>query len=229
MPFSGILFDMDGVVIDTLHSVHVFWEELAQKHQVELTPTIYSQHIYGIPAMHTLTHVFPHLSADDHQAVLADIVVYENQLAFTAMNGVVDFIRSLKQYRIKAALVTMALPHKVRSVFDQLDLNDLFSAVVTAADVKKGKPDPQCYLLGAQHLGISPQECIVFEDAIAGVKAGVAAGATCIGIQQAANEAALLEVGARYVVPDFTFIHFEADGDNLNLRIGENSLPFGHD
>ena len=79
MPFSGILFDMDGVVIDTQHSVMVFWEELARKHQVELTPTIYTQHIFGIPATHTLTHVFPHLSADDHQTVLADIVEYEKK------------------------------------------------------------------------------------------------------------------------------------------------------
>ncbi len=101
---------------------------------------------------------------------------------------------------------------------------------MTSDDVKKGKPDPQCYLLAAQRLNKTPEQCVVFEDAISGVKAGVAANMLCIGIQQAASPSALLEVGARYVVSDFSLMRLEAveaaSDTHLNLRVGaEQSLP----
>ncbi len=231
MSFSAILFDMDGVVIDTHHSVTAFWEDLARQHQVELTEKIFAQHIYGTPATHTLAKCFPHLSADEHKAVLENLTLYESQLTYTEVKGITAFLRALKQYHIDTALVTSAEPRKVRNVMDQLGLDGLFSTVVTADDVKIGKPAPQCYLLAAQCLKQTPDQCIVFEDAISGVKAGVAAGMLCIGVQQNAGALALLDVGAKYVVPDFRDMHLEAvetpTGKHVNLRVGaELSLPF---
>ena len=233
MRYSAVLFDMDGVVIDTHHSVTAFWNDLANQHQVQLADEIFAQHIYGTPAMHTLATCFPQLSPVECQAVLESLTRYENQLAYTEVPGVIGFIRSLRQNNIQTALVTSAEPRKVQNVLNQLGLHDLFSATVTSNDVKKGKPDPQCYLLGASHLKKSPEQCIVFEDAISGVKAAVAAGTTCIGIQQAAYAAPLFQVGARYVAPDFTVISLDAshtEDDSLHLRIGtEQPLLFTSD
>lgn len=229
MSFNAILFDMDGVVIDTHHSVTVFWENLAQQHQIELTESIFAQHIYGTPAVHTLAKCFPHLSADEHKGVLENLTLYESQLTYTEVKGVTSFLRELKQHHVHTALVTSAEPRKVQNVVDQLGLDGLFSAIVTANDVKIGKPDPQCYLLAAQRLNKTPAQCIVFEDAISGVKAGVAAGMLCVGVQQNAGALALLELGAKYVIPDFSAINLEAvetdSGKQVNLRLSaEQSL-----
>ncbi len=231
MSFTAILFDMDGVVIDTHHSVTAFWNDLARQHQVQLTDEIFAQHIYGTPAVHTLSKCFPHLSVDEHKAVLESLTRYESQLTYTEVKGITTFLHTLKQQHVHTALVTSAEPRKVQNVVDQLGLGGLFSTVVTANDVKIGKPDPQCYLLAAQYLNQTPDQCIVFEDAISGVKAGVAAGMLCIGIQQKAGVSALLEVGAQYVIPDFSAISLEsvetASGEHLNLRVStELSLPF---
>jgi len=232
MSFNAILFDMDGVVIDTHHSVTAFWEDLARQHQIELTDEIFAHHIYGTPAAHTLAKCFPHLSVDERKGVLENLTHYESQLVYTEVKGVTGFLRALKQYHIQTALVTSAEPRKVQNVVDQLGLDGLFSAIVTANDVKVGKPDPQCYLLAAQYLNKTSDQCIVFEDAISGVKAGVAAGMLCVGIQQNTGASALLEVGAKYVVPDFSAVHIEAvetaSGDHLNLRLSaEQSLSLG--
>ncbi len=216
MGFSAILFDMDGVLIDTKQSVTDFWVDLAQKHEVQLTESIFAHHIYGTPAAHTLAMCFPMLSAAECDAVLASLTVYEKGLTYRAVKGVITFIKALKQAGIARALVTSAEPRKVENVMAQLGIDGWFSAVVTSNDVKKGKPDPQCYLLGAERLGQAPERCIVFEDAISGVKAGVAAGMVCIGIQEGAGEQALRDVGARYVVPDFEAIGL----DGMRLVIG---------
>lgn len=229
MGFNTILFDMDGVVIDTHHSVTAFWEDLARQQQIELTESIFAQHIYGTPATHTLAKCFPHLNTDEREAVLKSLTLYESQLTYTEVKGVTAFLYALKQHNIHTALVTSAEPRKVRNVMDQLDLDGLFSTIVTAEDVKIGKPDPQCYLLAAQCLEQTPDQCIVFEDAMSGVKAGVAAGMLCIGIQQNAGASALLEVGAQYVVPDFSMMCLDVvdASEHVNLRVGtELSLPF---
>ena len=216
MVFSAILFDMDGVLIDTKQSVTDFWVDLAQKYDVELTESIFAHHIYGTPAVHTLATCFPMLSRVECDAVLSALTVYEKGLTYRAVKGVIPFIDALRQADIARALVTSAEPRKVENVMAQLGIEGWFSAVVTSNDVKKGKPDPQCYLLGAERVGQAPERCIVFEDAISGVKAGVAAGMTCVGIQQGAGKQALLGVGAQYVVPDFQAVRL----DGMRLVIG---------
>lgn len=221
MVLSAVLFDMDGVLIDTKQAVTDFWVDLAQKHDVELTENIFAHHIYGTPAAHTLAICFPMLSAAEYEVVLASMTAYEKGLTYRAVKGVIPFIDALRQAGIARALVTSAEPPKVENVMAQLGIEGWFSAVVTSNDVKKGKPDPQCYLLGAERLGYAPEECIVFEDAISGVKAGVAAGMLCVGIQAGAGEQALREVGAQYVVPDF---------EAVQLRVsaaGERQLVLG--
>ncbi len=230
MAFSAFLFDMDGVVIDTRQSVTEFWLDLAGQHDVQLTDADFTYHIHGTRAMYTLTKFFPHLSQQQYEAILTGLIAYENQQSYTEVKGVTAFLHSLKQQNIQTALVTSAEPHKVRRVLDQLQLDGLFNVVITANDVTVGKPDPQCYLLAAQRLNKMPEQCVVFEDAISGVKAGAAAKMLCIGIQQASGAPALLEVGARYVVPDFSVMRLEAaaaaSDTHLTLRVGtEQSLP----
>ena len=227
MGFRGVLFDMDGVVIDTYESVVAFWDQLAAEQNVVLSDAIYRQHIIGTPAAYTLDVVFGQLSAIERQATLDDLHRYEAQLQYVEMPGVTTFLRALKQAGIPTALVTSAFWPKVNDAFAQLGIDGLFSAVVTAADVKRGKPDPDCYHLGAQFLGLPPEQCVVFEDAIPGTTAAVAAGAFPIGVARMGTSDALIEVGSRAIVPDFRSVTVEQNGSGTWLRVGPDfRLPF---
>lgn len=224
MIYEAVLFDMDGVIIDTCKSVTDFWQDLAKVQNVHLTPADFEQHIYGCPAIHTLDKLFTHLNTQERQAVLEKMAVYETSLTYTEVPGSVALLRALKQYHIPTALVTSGEQWKVSEVIRQLNLNGLFKVQVTAGDINRGKPHPECYLLAAHSLHKSSEKCIVFEDAISGVKAAVAAGALCIGVQSLNMASALLEAGARYIVPNFLSV--ELSVSSVSENDGSTSLRF---
>lgn len=227
MAFRAALFDMDGVVIDTYESVVAYWDQLAAAQNVVLTDAIYEQHIIGTPSAYTLDVVFSHMSDLERQATLEDIAHYEAELSFTEVPGVTKLLRAMKAAGIPTALVTSAHWHKVNDALAQLGLDGLFGAVITAADVTRGKPHPDCYQLGAKALGLTPDQCVVFEDALPGVRAAVAAGATPIGVARAGTADALRSVGAQAIIPDFQRVAVETNADGgLALRLDALRLPF---
>ncbi len=211
MSYQAILFDMDGVIIDTHQAVTAFWQKWSRIHRIQLSPTDYQHNIYGCPATHTLDLFFTTLDADQRDEITADLTAYEINQRYTAVTGVIPFLDELKQCDIPRALVTSGEQWKVKAVLTQLGLDDIFNAIVTVADIKQGKPNPDCYLLGAARLQVVPEKCIVFEDALSGVKAAVTAGAFCIGVQPK-HPTPLLQAGARYVVPDFSAVSLQVNG-----------------
>jgi sugar-phosphatase len=230
MSYQAILFDMDGVIVDTHQAVTAFWQKWSGVHQIRLSQTDFQQNIYGCPANHTLDVLFPALNADQRAEIIADMTAYEIEQRYTAVKGVIPFLAELKRGDIPRALVTSGEPWKVQAVLTQLGLDNAFNATITASDIKRGKPNPDCYLLGAARLQLQPENCIVFEDALSGVKAAVAAGALCIGVQPE-HPAPLLQAGAEYVLPDFSAVTLQANHNaNMNgtiyLQLGpEFSLP----
>ena len=216
MHFEAILFDMDGVVIDTHHSVTEFWQTLAAEHQIQLTQTDFQQHIYGCPMSHTFDMLFPKFDDQQRQAIYARIHTYEINLNYTEIPGVTALLQALKRHGIPTALVTSADTWKVEAVLRQLGVAGLFTTQVTVGEIERGKPHPDGYLLAARRLQKPPQRCLVFEDAVSGVKAASAAGAACIGIQSPDMATALLAAGACYTIPDFTTV-------NLQINPGPNN------
>lgn len=211
MPYQAILFDMDGVLVDTHQAVTSFWQKWSRLHQVRLSQSDFQQNIYGCPATHTLDVFFPALNSTQREKILADLNESEINQPYTAVTGVLPFLAELKRCDIPRALVTSGEQWKVKAVLTQLGLDDTFNVIVTVADIKQGKPNPDCYLLGAARLQVAPENCIVFEDALSGVKAAVAAGALCVGVQSE-DPAPLLRAGAGYVVPDFSAVTFRVNG-----------------
>lgn len=207
MIFEAVLFDMDGVIIDTHAEVTMFWNRLAERSQITLTESDFVQYIYGRKAAHTLEKLFPSMTAELWQQAMDELAAEEVAQQYVAIPGVIALLRSLKQAGIPAGLVTSAEPPKVKRVLSQLGLEDAFAAQVTAHDVDQGKPHPACYLLGAQRLGKPPERCIVFEDSLSGAEAAIKAGATCVGINTLPD--GLLKMGAACVIPDFTHVRLD--------------------
>jgi mannitol-1-/sugar-/sorbitol-6-phosphatase len=224
MSYAALLFDMDGVIIDTRPYVTTFWRRLAAQHGVRLTEADFQRDIYGCPMVYTLNLFFPRL---DPQAVSRHLDAYELNLAYHEIPGATAFLKACQQAGIPTALVTSANRLKVGVVLKQLGLEDLFTTRVTVEDIRRGKPYPDCYALAAQRLGLPPEQCVVFEDAVSGIKAGAAAGARCIGILPPDEAPALREAGAWHVVPNFTEVRLQAAPPaGLRLQLGPAvSLP----
>ena len=218
MIYEAVLFDMDGVVIDTRQSVIDFWLDVAQTYSIKLTQSDFDQHIHGCTAKYTLNIVFPFLTANDRRLVIEKLLEYEANLSYEPVAGTPDLLRALHAHNVPTALVTSGDRGKVATVFNQLDLNGLFTTKVTVEDVRHGKPDPECYLQAAQILQKPPQKCIVFEDAVSGVKAATGAGALCIGVQQEKMARQLINEGAWHVVPNLCKVQ-------LRVATNGNSSP----
>jgi len=204
MIYTAILFDMDGVVIDTHEAVTQFWLALGTEHGVQLSQANFQQHIYGCPMNHTFDVLFPHLSSEQRRAIFVRLEEYEIAATYTAIPGVIALLQTLRWRGIPTALVTSADTWKVDVVERQLELQGLFTTRVTIGEIKRGKPHPDGYLLAARRLQQPPPRCLVFEDAISGVQAAVAAGTTCIGLRPPETAQALLDAGASHIIPDFT-------------------------
>ncbi len=204
MQYKALLFDMDGVVIDSQEEVERFWNIVAEKHHMKLTPSDFEKHIYGCPAQHTLDHLFGKLSKEELDEVYQFEYEFEKNQRYKEIKGVGDFLRQLQKLEIPTALVTSAEHLKIDEVFKQLHLEGLFHVVVSVEDIQRGKPHPDCYLAAADKLCVPAEECIVFEDSISGTEAAIAAGASCIGIQSKESIARTLKAkGAKEVLKSF--------------------------
>ncbi|HRF52792.1 MAG TPA: HAD family phosphatase, partial [Trichococcus flocculiformis] len=101
---------------------------------------------------------------------------FEKQMDFPAIDGALDFVYNVKKEGFKVGLVTSSQDFKMERAFSILSLNNVFDTIVTADRITKGKPDPMCYLLAANDWNAKPENCIVFEDSFAGIKAATLAG-----------------------------------------------------
>lgn len=218
---QAVLFDMDGVVIDTRQSIVDFWQALAVEHGVLLTDADYDQHIHGVPAVQTLRALFPSMTPEQTSELMERMLRYERGLRYTEILGVTAFLRRLSRAGVPTGLVTSGMGWKVDAVVEQLGLGGLFDVIVTARDIKRGKPDPDCYLTAARKLGVAGSECVVFEDAISGARAAVAAGTVCVGVQTGRMVGILLAAGARHVIPDFTCVDMAFEPSAVSVRLAD--------
>ena len=117
--------------------------------------------------------------------------------------GIGGFVEALAHDRVPRAVATSATRRDLERVLDQVGLRPHFDVVVTADDVRWGKPHPEVYLKAAAGLGVDPSACVVFEDAVVGVQAARAAGMRVIGVTSAHTSDELVGAGAERAVPDF--------------------------
>jgi len=129
-----------------------------------------------------------------------------------AVDGVIEFILTLKENGIKTGLATSAPDENVKLIFDELNLHGLFDIVVTSKDVKHGKPAPDIFILASEKLGCKPRECIVFEDSIAGLISAKNADMFAIGVETTLDKNELINYA------DISIKNFSEILENLKLN-----------
>ena len=173
---TGLLFDVDGVLIDSTASYARVWRQWAGHHGLDGDVVVAATH--GRRGEDTISEVAPHLNHDTEQALMQRLLAAEIA-NIVAMPGAAGLLAALPPDAW--GCVTSGGLRWVTARFQDAGL-DLPSVLVTADDVARGKPDPACYLLGATRLGRDPADCLVIEDAVAGLEAGHAAGMQVVGL-----------------------------------------------
>ncbi len=206
----AFIFDMDGVICHTMPYHLQAWEVYVER-TPELQGKVNLQSLRQMGGKRN-AELLPELLGRSptpeelvrwgagKEAVFRELLAPHLEL----LPGVLPFLKRAKALGYRLGLGTSACAANVELILSCEGVGTFFDTVVMEQDVQRGKPDPECYLLVAQRLGVPPQECLVFEDAEAGVIAAVRAQMTCWGVLTTQSEAALRSAGATICIEDFT-------------------------
>ena len=178
----AILFDLDGVLVDSTLAVERVWRRWADLRKID--PELVMENAHGRRTIETIRIVAPELDADLETSKVEQMEIADKD-GIVAVPGAVELVRSLPSSNFAVvtsatrALATARLRHAGLFVPGNL---------VSADDVTEGKPSPEPYLNGAALLGFAPADCIVFEDTPAGIEAGKSAGMRVIGLHTTYSE-----------------------------------------
>ena len=185
---KACIFDLDGVIVDTAHYHYLAWRRLANELGFDLSEAD-NEKLKGVSRMHSLEIILTlgGVSLTDHdKEVLANkkngwfVDYLERMLPDEIFPGVKPLLNELRRRGIKIALASSS--KNAKTVIQLLHIQNEFDVIVDGTMTVNSKPDPEIFLLAAQKLGLDPKDCLVFEDAEAGVEAALAAGMQCIGI-----------------------------------------------
>lgn len=196
------IFDLDGVVVDTVPIHFKAWKKMFEEYGATFTFDDYKQKVDGIPRL------------DGARAILTDLPEGELEEAANRKQGyfleylgeeeipthetTIRLIEELQKESIRIAVISSS--RNCPEILKRIELYDKLDTVISGADITRGKPDPQIFLMAAERLEAVPDECIVFEDAVLGVEAAKNGNMRCIGIDRYNHPERL--TGADIIVSD---------------------------
>ncbi len=181
----GVIFDMDGVIVHSNPAHKEAIQLFCKKYDQDLSESFLENRLYGRTNKEWIPELFGDVSpeklkelADEKEQMFRDMFTPEDHI----VEGFIGFIDGLKSQDIPMAVATSAPVENADFILSRLEIEDYFSTVLDSSHVTKGKPDPEVYLKASKALGKSPGNCIVFEDSVSGVQAGLKAGTSVVGV-----------------------------------------------
>lgn len=205
--FAAVLFDNDGTLVDSAPAATRAWKAWAAEHDIALTSL---QGRHGLPAAEIVRLVAPDV---DPEAGLARIIELEeaDTDGVVALPGAAEAVSACGD---RCAVVTSATRGLAQARLSAAGIPEP-AVLVTVEDISRGKPDPEPFQLGASRLGVDPADCLVVEDAPAGLAAAAAAGAARLAVVTTTEPD---ELEADLVVPDLSHVRFERRGDRIAVH-----------
>jgi len=214
---KGILFDMDGILISSIGSVERSWTKWALMRGVD--PAYALSIAHGCRSIETVAILRPDLDAGTENTIIEDLEI-EDRDGVTVLPGVLRLLAALPKDRWTVVTSATGPLARVRLAASGIPVPD---RMITAESVNEGKPHPAPYLAGAALLGFAPEECVVFEDAASGTKAGRAAGCTVVATPFSHSIESL--AAAHYLVEDLTGVEVEISPADEGLALRFTPLP----
>jgi beta-phosphoglucomutase family hydrolase len=182
----GVLFDWDGVVIDSSAHHELSWERLAAEEKRTL-PADHFKKGFGMKNEHIIPNMlgWTQEPAEVRRLSLRKEALYRDvvrERGIEALPGVAVFLRRLREAGVPFSVGSSTHRENIDTILEVLGFQGLFAGIVTAEDVKQGKPHPDVFLKAAEKIGRRPEHCVVFEDALVGIAAARAGGMKVVGV-----------------------------------------------
>lgn len=195
-----VLFDFDGVIMDTEKQYTLFWDEQGRKY---LNREQYGNSIKGQTLAQIYSKDFAGMPEAQEQ-ISKELSTFEEKMTYEYVPGVQAFLADLRANGAKIAVVTSSTEGKMKNVYQaHPEFTTQFDRILTADLFTHSKPDPECFQLGMSLFEARPESSYVFEDSFHGLQAGVASGATVIGLATTHPREAILSK-SHHVIDDFT-------------------------
>jgi len=207
MPVKAVIFDLDGVIVSTDDYHYKGWKKLADEKHIPFDREI-NHRLRGVSRMESLDILLERSSrtySDEEKVEMAERKnnyyreSLKNITPTDILPGVEPILNALRERGIKMAIGSSSKNSPM--ILERIGLADFFDATADGNDISNSKPDPEVFLLAAKRLGIAPPECLVVEDADAGVDAAIAGAMKCLAVGAAAGHA-----GASQSAPDMASI-----------------------
>jgi len=207
--FKGAIFDLDGVVVNTVPIHFKAWKKMFSEYGIDFTFDDYKSKVDGIPRYDGARAILKEISdaelkeaADRKQKYFLEFIEKEDIPVYTSC---IDLIKELKNHNKKIAIASSS--RNCKRILQRAGIIHLADAIVDGNDITRAKPDPQIFQLAADRLGCAYAECVVFEDAVLGVEAAINGKMLCIGIDRYGNPKRLAK--ANLVVEDLSKVDYE--------------------
>lgn len=211
MTKKGFIFDLDGVIVDTAKYHYLAWKELADHLGFEFTHDD-NERLKGVSRERSLEILLQIGNVELTEIEKKKLLIDKNKQYLKYISkmdrneilpGIEDALHYLKSQQIPFSLGSAS--KNARLILESLNLLNLFDAIVDGNDVSTAKPDPEVFNLAADKIGVKPVDCVVIEDAKAGVEAAKIAGMTCIGIgsEKVLGQADYILSGTNELTVDF--------------------------
>ena len=213
-PFAGVLLDLDGTLIDSIAAVERSWVRWCGEYGVDPVRLL---GFHGMPAKGVIATLLPEDLRDAAFERIRDIEVADVD-GIVVLPGAAVLLAALAAGGVPTAIVTSGTTDLAEARLAATGLTHP-PVVVTASDVERGKPWPDPWLVGARRLGVDPADCLVVEDAVAGLRAARAAGCRARVAVLGTTAREELEPEADVVVPDLTYLTVAVEGGRVSVTL----------
>ncbi|MFB3168162.1 beta-phosphoglucomutase [Neobacillus sp. 179-C4.2 HS] len=193
MKISAVIFDLDGVIVSTDEFHYQAWKQISDQEKMYFNREI-NERLRGVSRMESLEIILSHSDKNYSEKDKQLLAQRKNEVYCALLNklspndilpGVINLLLSLKARDIKIAIGSSS--KNTPFILEQIGLAFSFNAIADGNSITNSKPDPEVFLLAAEKLGVAPEECVVIEDAQAGIDAAIAAGMKAVGVGTAAS------------------------------------------
>lgn len=210
---KAVLFDMDGVIVDTepLHRKAYF--KMFDDVKIEVTEALYNS-FTGQSTINICKRLVNHFNLENSPQELVNTkrkhfkYLFQNDTELALIDGVLDLIKDYYNNGLKLVVASSASMPNINRIFDRFDLNPYFMGKFSGADLKNSKPHPEIFVKAANHTGYEKRECMVIEDSTNGIKAAYDAGIFCVGFKSPHSSNQDYSLASK-VISDYDAIYYK--------------------
>ena len=184
--FKAAIFDMDGTLVDSMPHHHIAWMAFLKQHKLSISAEEFEEEYHKGTLIEVMERLFPKIKDEKELRRIGDQkeALFRKLYApyVAPIKGLIPFLKNLIKMDVPMGLATMGDQNNIDFTLDKIQISHFFEATTGGHQVKKGKPDPEIFLMTAKKLGIPPEQCLAFEDTRSGIAAAQAAGMQVVGV-----------------------------------------------